>query len=385
MSKSKSKVSPAQAAGRNSRRSLDAIAGDLHRADRQGMFTIGKLLAEARDVCERGEWKKWLENEDNGFSWTYRTALNYIAAYELVSKYETVSHLRVPARTIYALAELAEIDGKNISKELPDVKGVDDPAMPAIIAALKEASQKKRLTYTEADTEISFAVLRYTWGNYPDATLSALDRLPTSEHVSWAKKYADWVPGAIDALKRKKTDDEDVANGIVNNCHLKHLERIYGGALPTWLTSNLLPFAFDDLEAEHRPEIRRRLNEAKEPLDFNQVMALVYEVQKGEPTDAKHEPTDAKPIDHKPVGDPDHKPSNLEKQLAADRERARDLVKLNRGTAQSLREILTNLKRREAFVDALIRALSKSSSSDDPVKSAEVRTAVNAAAEEKAA
>jgi hypothetical protein len=105
-------------------------------------------------------------------------------------------------------------------------------------------------------------------------------------------------------------------------------------------------------------------------------------------TDTKPEP-EPKSIDHKPVGDPkpDPKRSNLEKQLAADRQQARDLVKLNRGTAQSLREILTNLKRREAFLDALIRALNKSSdgNDEDPVKSAEVRTAVNAAAEEKAA
>src|SRR6476620_3946105 len=100
MAKSSSKWASAQA-GRNSRRSLDDITSDLHRADRQSMFEIGKLLAEARDACEHGQWKQWLENEEeNHFPWKYRTALNYIAAHALVSKYETVAHLRVPARTI---------------------------------------------------------------------------------------------------------------------------------------------------------------------------------------------------------------------------------------------------------------------------------------------
>jgi hypothetical protein len=103
-------------------------------------------------------------------------------------------------------------------------------------------------------------------------------------------------------------------------------------------------------------------------------------------TDAKPEP-----IDHKPVGDhkPDPKSSDLEKQLATDRQYARNLVKSNHDFAQRLCGLLTTQKRREVFVDALIRALSKSSSSDgndeNPVASAEVRKAVNAAAEEKAA
>jgi hypothetical protein len=274
VTKSMSKARPAQA-GRNSRRSLDAIAADLHRADRQSMFEIGKLLAEARDACEHGDWKKWLEDEEeNHFPWGYRTALNYIAAHEFKSKYETVSHLRVPARIIYDLAELAEIDDKKVFKENGDVKGVDDPAMPAIIAALKEAGKKKRLTYLEANIKIRFAVLRHKWGNYPDETLDALDSIP---------EKAEWAEGAIDALKHAKPKKEDAADSIVNNCHHKHLERIYGGALPTWLSESFL--TLDRVEAEHRPEIRRHLNAAKEPLDFNQVMDLVHEVQKGDSQD----------------------------------------------------------------------------------------------------
>jgi hypothetical protein len=396
VTKSMSKSRPAQA-GSNTRRSLDAIATDLHRVDRQSMFEIGKLLAEARAACEHGDWKKWLENEDNGFQWSYRTALNYIAAHELNSKYETVSHLQVPARTIY---ELAEIDGKKVLKENDNVTGVNDPAMPTIIAALKEAGRKKQLTYTEANIKIGFAVLRHKWGNYPDETLEALEEIP---------EKAEWAEGAIDALKRAKSDKEDVAYGIVDNCRLKHLEKLYGGALPTWLNVSKLHVAFDTVEAEHRPEVLRRLMASKEPLDSDQVMDLVREVKKGAPADPeldKHKPIEhkpepkpiepkpepkpiePKPIEPKPIDHkPDPKPSNLEKQLADDRKYARDFVKINRGAAELLRAIMTNQKRREVFMDALVRALSKSSdeNDEDPVKSAEVRKAVNAAAEEKAA
>jgi hypothetical protein len=403
VTKSMSKSRPAQAAGRNSRRSLDAIAGDLHRVDRQSMFEIGKLLAEARDACEHGDWKSWVVNEDNHFPWSYRTALNYIAAHELNSKYETVSHLRVPARTIYELAELAEIDGKKVLKENVNVTGVDDPAMPTIIAALKEAGRKKRLTCTEANIVISFAVLRHKWGNYPDETLDALDSIP---------EKAEWAEGAIDALKRAKSDKEDVAYGIVDNCRLKHLEKIYGGALPTWLNVSKLQVAFDTVEAEHRPEVRRRLMASKEPLDSDQVMDLVREVQKGAPADPElehkpdpkpieHKPDrkpiehkpDPKPIEHKPDPKPiehkpdlkpiehksEPKPSNLEKQLADDRKYARNFVKLNRGAAELLRMILTSQKRREAFMDALVRALKSLDGNDVDQK------ALDAAAEEKAA
>jgi hypothetical protein len=267
--KHKRKASPPQA-GRNVRRSLDDIATDLHRLDRQNMFEIGRLLAEARDACEYGTWKEWLEDEENGFRWSYRTALNYIAAHELASKYETVSHLRVPARTIYELAERAEIDGEEVGKEIAEVKGVNDPAMPAIIAALAKAGNRKKLKYTEARLVIHFALLRHQGGEYPDATLSALDGLPEP-------KDAEWAQGAVDALKRERPTDDDAAKSIVDNCHRKYLERVYGGPLPEWLNLSDLENDWSEIKAEHRPEIRRRLMAAKEPLDFAQVCRLVRE------------------------------------------------------------------------------------------------------------
>jgi DUF3102 family protein len=264
-------------AGSNTRRSLDAIAADLHRTDRQSMFDIGKLLTEARDACEHGDWQEWLEDEENGFRWSYSTALNYISAHELASKYRTVQHLRVPARIIY---ELAEADSQDNSKEIPEVSGVNDPAMPGIIEALvAKTGKKKKLTYTEAKNEIGFAVLRHKWGNFPDETLNALDALPNPDSVAWNRGgAAEWVPGAIDALKREKPSDEDAADGIVNNCYRKYLERLYGGALPTWVPTLA---SLENVEAEHRPEVRRRLNAAKEPLDFLQVSSLVREVKQG--------------------------------------------------------------------------------------------------------
>jgi hypothetical protein len=86
------------------------------------------------------------------------------------------------------------------------------------------------------------------------------------------------------------------------------------------------------------------------------------------------------------AGDVGNASDDLKKQIAADRQYARDLVKLNRDAAQLLRAILTNQKRRDAFMDALVGALKNSAPKDadgsatsgndtDATESAETRKA----------
>src|SRR5437016_3253792 len=87
---------------------------------------------------------------------------------------------------------------------------------------------------------------------------------------------------AINALREAQPETKEEADKIVLAAHHAHVEKLYGGALPEWLISPLISPTLEKVEAEHRPEIQRRLNAAKEPLDYDQIMALVREVKKGE-------------------------------------------------------------------------------------------------------
>jgi hypothetical protein len=177
-------------AGHNRKRSLDAIAADIHQIERANIFAIGKLLAEAKDACEHGEWSDWLE--DHFTEWSHDTALNYIAAYKLASKYERVRNLRVPSTIIYALGE-----------------DLDAPDLPAIIDALCKAAKGKAkvITVGAANEVIDLARLRIKFGDYPLATLRALD--------SNVPDDTEWTAGAVAALKQEQPDTDEAADKIV--------------------------------------------------------------------------------------------------------------------------------------------------------------------------
>ena len=49
------------------KRSLDAIAGDIHAQERGSIFDIGALLIEAREQCEYGQWMAWKQLAASGF------------------------------------------------------------------------------------------------------------------------------------------------------------------------------------------------------------------------------------------------------------------------------------------------------------------------------
>jgi ParB-like chromosome segregation protein Spo0J len=74
-------------------------------------------------------------------------------------------------------------------------------------------------------------------------------------------------------------------------------------------------------------------------------------------------PPAAAPAAPAPPAPASSKTNDLEKQIAADRKYARDLVKQDRDAAQWLRAILVNERRRGAVADALIAALKNAESS----------------------
>ena len=82
----------------NAGRSLEVIADDIRALERSNAFTIGALLAEAREDAEYGKWSEWLESE---FDWSEDTARNYIAAHRLGEQFRTVRNLPLPMRATF--------------------------------------------------------------------------------------------------------------------------------------------------------------------------------------------------------------------------------------------------------------------------------------------
>jgi hypothetical protein len=172
----------------NTSRSLEVIADDIRALERGNAFAIGKLLAEAREDAEYGDWGDWLEDE---FDWGPSTAANYLSAYYLGEKFPTVGDLPLPMRAVYRLGN--------------DFK-LDDPELPLIIKALTKATEGKTKPISVADAEhiIEMTLARIEYGDYPDATLGAI-----------AKVLAfGYPPEIIDTLKAERPTTEEEAERI---------------------------------------------------------------------------------------------------------------------------------------------------------------------------
>jgi hypothetical protein len=238
-------------------RPLSAIGAEINALDRGTMFDRGRLLLEARESCEHGDYMDWLE--ENG--WSHTSATRYIAAYDLSTKIPTVVNLKVPARTIYMLAE----------------EYLEDPNLPTIVAALAKAgkSVKKSITVADADEVIELTTLRIKWGDFPPATLYALGRFsPGSfyEKAAWAEK-------AVTALKEKRPTDDAEARRIVQSRYRAHVETLYGAALPDWVDENTLCCLEDDVPATRRKQVLDKLLGMTQPLDkdpFDIIYDLVH-------------------------------------------------------------------------------------------------------------
>jgi Protein of unknown function (DUF3102) len=258
----------------NTKRDLAVIASDIHALERLRVFDIGKLLIEARDACEHGEWGDWLDRE---FDWSHNTADNYMAAARLEGKFRTVRNLKVPMRTIYDLGLDDDIDAAD---------------MPAIIDALAKASKSKSINASRAEEVINLTLLRIEHGDYPAATLVALSDLNNSE----------WTRQAAENLKKARPTTNEEAERIVHASYRAHVEALYDSPLPDWLDSNMLcslEYAIDLKDTAAREERRKRipqqLNAAPEPLDSDQVLDIVYQHDRDDDEDDDAEPAPKPP------------------------------------------------------------------------------------------
>jgi hypothetical protein len=233
----------------NTPRSLDVIGADLRKL--RNIFDSGALLVEASEACEHGEWLDWLETY---FDASEDTARRHMAAYRLSLKYRTVRDLKVPPTIIYRLAD----------------EFIDDPDLPVIIKALVKESgtAEKPLNVGDCEDVIHLTRARKKWGNFPDATLVALERLAVNEKA--------WSAGAIEQLKQERPDSKEAVDKIVLTQHRRHLETLFDGALPDWL-DGALPDYLDGVEPKRRKQVLAKLQAATQPLDEDQVFNIIYD------------------------------------------------------------------------------------------------------------
>jgi Protein of unknown function (DUF3102) len=261
----------------NTPRSLDAIGADLRKL--RNIFDSGKLLTEADDACEHGEWLPWLETY---FDASADTARRHMAAYRLSLKYCMVRDLKVPPTVFYQLADL-------------DFKFDDDSDdLPTIIDALAKATKDKTklITVAEADQVIDLTALRIDFGDYPTATLHALRNMPPD---------VEWAAGASKELKKAQPDSGEAADKIVLAFRRKRLEELFGGALPDRLGEMALDW-LEDVEPERRQQVLAMLNEDAS-LDWRQVADIIDDDQDDDAETAQS--TDEQDDDGRPT-EPGH-------------------------------------------------------------------------------
>jgi hypothetical protein len=86
-------------------RTLAVITDELRRVLQSGTadsIEIGRLLSEAKDQLDHGQWLPWLQQE---FGYSARTAQNYMRAHKFAGKYENVSDLKLTSTALYRLVD----------------------------------------------------------------------------------------------------------------------------------------------------------------------------------------------------------------------------------------------------------------------------------------
>jgi hypothetical protein len=320
-SKNKKPATAGKIAATNMKRDLAAIAGDIHALERRNVFEIGGLLIEAKSACEHGAWMQWLEDE---FSWSDSTANNYVSAFHLKTKFPTVGNLKIPSRTLYDLAD-----------------DLDDADLPTLIEALEEASKAKSISVDDAQRVIHLTQLRIEYGNYPQATLFALDLLPGDE----------WAAQAAASLKTARPETDEEADKIVRAHHKPHVEALFDSSLPDWLFDSgsvvCLEAALDRLkDTAARKEFCRRilqeLNATSEPLSVKEVLNIVAFAQGDEADDGGADEPPPRPAPKPPRPEPETQETNPAEAAATAAARA-DIGPLSASEHERLTRTITDL------------------------------------------
>ncbi len=110
------------------KREINSITTDLQNAmkrEASNIIAIGKLLIEADEQLDYGEWMPWLENN---FGSSISTAGNYMAAAKFAAKFPSVANLKLRPSALYLL-------GHDLDEDDLDDCLFDDKAVKAILKA----------------------------------------------------------------------------------------------------------------------------------------------------------------------------------------------------------------------------------------------------------
>jgi hypothetical protein len=119
-------------------RPLATIARDIRSLERRNIFGVGRLLIEAKESCEHGDWLSWFKT--SAFSFKQATAERYMSAARLAAEFRTVRNLKLHPVTLY---------------RLPAIHRDHHAIFPDLLDALAKASAKRILTVPEANAIIA--------------------------------------------------------------------------------------------------------------------------------------------------------------------------------------------------------------------------------------
>jgi Protein of unknown function (DUF3102) len=239
-------------------RTLDAIAIDIHLRGRTNIIAVGKLLNEAHAACEYGEWCTWLVE----FEWSDSTADRYRKVADLVARFPTVGKVQLAPTTLYALTELEE------------------EALPAVIDELGKRATKVFLKVADATEIIEHVVLVRQYGDFPLATLRALEDIE-GRHV--------WSEQAAESLRCNNPTTEDDVRKITRDVQRSYVESLYAahGELPPVPDDSL--YFLENLAEDSRAKMLERLRAAPQPLSADDVQTIWVHLDDDDGDDAPDE------------------------------------------------------------------------------------------------
>jgi hypothetical protein len=176
------------------RRSLEAIAADIFKLERQNVFEVGALLIEAKE-SHPGEFLQWLSDYE---WWSADTAENFMRVARLARRFRNIRNLKLGKTTLYWIAKQPEEE------------------QTAIVEDLAKVATRKLIRPREAYRIMTCGQVRRVHGNLPDETLLAIGRIGGSAPVRDA---------LIAALKDAKPTTEEAAREIAKRLWDAHYAR----------------------------------------------------------------------------------------------------------------------------------------------------------------
>jgi hypothetical protein len=151
----------------------------------------------------------------------------------------------------------------------------DDADLAIIIEALTVATKGKSkvISVAEADSAIDMTLLRIEHGDYPDATLTAINDL---------QKWQPWTVTATEALKAKRPTTSEAAEQITDAVHRAHIVSLYAfGGLPDDLPDDAL-WALEDVSEEDRAALLDKIKYLARPLTDEAIVDCVHDLARAD-------------------------------------------------------------------------------------------------------